>query len=284
MKSADSKADFFFCSDARGEQRWKRVVRISPPVAISNKERITPSSTLITLRWSITADVCMISSYTLAHGFRFYFAAEPQETGAHTFIQPYKSQFTPVASRNIHILSEVAIEIPVFMLPKLTESSKVDLFLVSFHPVNPCHLEAALFLFCEVCVCVCVVHLCACLCVRAWVHLRDFCPSKWNNGCEGRAVALEISIWGGEIWGACIIQYWPNWRAGSCTQLSALPALRMGGGSRMEAENTDLQLQIWCEWMKCSLHCQSAWIPTCSQAAAAVTISTGLRESREVTL
>ena len=71
----------------------------------------------------------MISSYTLAHGFRFYFAAEPQETGAHTFIQPYKSQFTPVASRNIHILSEVAIEIPVFMLPKLTESSKVDLFL-----------------------------------------------------------------------------------------------------------------------------------------------------------
>ena len=33
------------------------------------------------------------------------------------------------------------------------------------------------------------------------MHLRAFCPSKQNNGCEGRAVALEISILGGEMWG-----------------------------------------------------------------------------------
>ncbi len=85
---------------------------------------------------------------------------------------------------------------------------------------------------------------CICVwCVRAWMHLRDFCPSKRNNGCEGRAVALEISILGDEMWGAYIIQHWPNWRAGSCTQSSALQTCQNPQSSWKKA---------WAESMKCT--------------------------------
>ncbi len=238
------------CSDVRSKLKGRRGVRNSVPVAISNKDELQhrPGSS----HWGdATKQSCsvfdrhnerLITSWTqFTHKHTLHLTdlaltctGAISNCGLNLYptwkISFYASFITKLVDGNTYVMLGCH-QMPWdpslhyhYSLPAPSSSyvwlASVLSFLVS--------QTLLLFSLAYVRYCVCVrwcTEVCACI--------RAFCPSKRNNGCEGRAVALEISVLGNEMWGACIIQYWPNWRAESCTQLSALLASWMG--SRTEA-------------------------------------------------